>query len=136
MDNKKGFTLVEMLAVITLLIIVMAVALPNIISSINRNKESQWNTTLELIYSAVDIYVDDISSNIPELKIPGSKIKVPIRYLMEKDLLKENLTDPRDDSMIDIYSEVLITVDDNKIKRYSYPAKCSSEECITIEAPR
>ena len=37
--NKKGFTLVELLAVIALLALLMGIAVPNIISTINNSKE-------------------------------------------------------------------------------------------------
>lgn len=40
--NKKGFTLVELLAVIALLGILMTISVPNIISTINNNKKDSF----------------------------------------------------------------------------------------------
>lgn len=40
--NKKGFTLVELLAVVVILSILMAVAVPNIISTLDRNKKETY----------------------------------------------------------------------------------------------
>lgn len=37
--NKKGFTLVELLAVVVILSIIMAIAVPNVISTLDRNKK-------------------------------------------------------------------------------------------------
>ena len=40
--NKKGFTLVELLAVIALLALLMGIAVPNIISTINNSKRNDF----------------------------------------------------------------------------------------------
>lgn len=48
--NKKGFTLVELLAVIAILAILVIIALPNVISMFNSAKESSFTTELKQIY--------------------------------------------------------------------------------------
>ena len=40
--NKKGFTLVELLAVIVVLAIIIIIALPNVINAMNRAKEGSF----------------------------------------------------------------------------------------------
>lgn len=40
--NKKGFTLVELLAVVVILSIIMAIAVPNVISTLDRNKKETY----------------------------------------------------------------------------------------------
>ena len=40
--NKKGFTLVELLAVIALLALLTGIAVPNVISTINNNKKNRY----------------------------------------------------------------------------------------------
>ena len=48
MKNKKGFTLVELLAVILILGILMVVAVPSINSTSNKTKERMLKTKIEL----------------------------------------------------------------------------------------
>ena len=40
--NKKGFTLVELLAVITLIAIIAGMAVPNVMSSIENSKKNTF----------------------------------------------------------------------------------------------
>lgn len=133
--KKNGFTLVEMLAVVVLLTLIALVAFPSLIASIERNKESQWELTLNIMYNAADIYVNDRRANIPELSIANSKILIPINYLIETGLLDSNLNDPREGEALDIYSSILLTIDDNKIGSYSYPVECGTDECSIVISP-
>ena len=56
--NKKGFTLVELLAVIVILAVIMSIAIPSITSSIERSKDKQKTQIIKLIESAGELYVD------------------------------------------------------------------------------
>lgn len=78
--NRKGFTLIELMAVIAILIIIMGIALPNITSSIERSKNKQKNTKIELIKSAAELYFDRHSTVD---KIKGVKVSTLIE---EKEL--------------------------------------------------
>jgi len=50
MKNKKGFTLVELLAVIAILAILVIIALPNVMGMFNQAKENSFTTELRQIY--------------------------------------------------------------------------------------
>ena len=84
--NNKGFTLVELLAVIVILAIIMAFAMPNIYKVINKNKENNYEQLKETIVSATKTYISDYRydislnedkiTNINGLEITDSKILV------------------------------------------------------------
>lgn len=78
--NRKGFTLIELMAVIAILIIIMGIALPNITSSIERSKNKQKNTKIELIKSAAELYFDRHSTAD---KTEGVKVST---LIVEKEL--------------------------------------------------
>ena len=63
--NNKGFTLVELLAVIVILITIMAIAVPTINSSIGRSKEKQNVQRIKVLESAAMEYVNDEINNGP-----------------------------------------------------------------------
>ena len=84
--NRKGFTLIELMAVVAILIIIMGIALPNITSSIERSKEKQKQSKIELVTSAADLYFDrhssasktngvKVSTLISDQDIPGIEIE-------------------------------------------------------------
>jgi len=56
--NRKGFTLVELLVVLVILVVIMAIAIPSITSSVERSKQKQKDSKIELVMSAAEIYVD------------------------------------------------------------------------------
>ena len=51
--NKKGFTLVELLAVIAILALLVIIALPNVIKMFNRTKKELFLTEVKTIYKEV-----------------------------------------------------------------------------------
>ena len=57
--NNKGFTLVELLAVLVILVAIMGVAIPTISSSLERTKAKQNEARYKLIESAAEQYVTD-----------------------------------------------------------------------------
>ena len=56
--NRNGFTLVELLVVLVILVVIMSVAIPSVTSSIERSKQKQYDSKVELVMSAAEIYVD------------------------------------------------------------------------------
>ena len=49
--KKKGFTLVELLAVIAILAILVIIALPNVMGMFNQAKKNSFTTEIKEIYS-------------------------------------------------------------------------------------
>jgi len=91
--NKKGFTLVELLVVIVLLVVIMSIAIPSITSSLERSKQRQYDSKMELILSAVDIYVDRHKNSI------GSNSIITIVDLIDDGIItREQAKDPFNES--------------------------------------
>lgn len=60
--KKNGFTLVEMIGVITLLALLTIFALPPIINQINKKKESMKEALKQTVFAASRIYADNNKS--------------------------------------------------------------------------
>ena len=57
--NKKGFTLIEMLAVVIILSTLMAIMVPSVNYLIEKNKENNYNDVKNSILNAAKMYVSD-----------------------------------------------------------------------------
>ena len=57
--NKKGFTLVELLAVVVILLAISVIAVSSISAAIERNKAKQNDAKMEIIYSYAKLYYEE-----------------------------------------------------------------------------
>ena len=57
--NKRGFTLVELLAVIVILMAISAIAIPSITASIERSKNKQFEAKKAVIIEAARLYYSE-----------------------------------------------------------------------------
>lgn len=61
--NKKGFTLVELLATIIILSLIAGIAIVTLVSSFKKAKEDTENVFIRNLEDAIEIYLDSIVSN-------------------------------------------------------------------------
>lgn len=56
--NKKGFTLVEIMAVILLIGLLLVLVVPNVINQVGNKKDVLDDLTKNIIYSATKLYIE------------------------------------------------------------------------------
>ena len=64
MRNNKGFTLVELIAVIVVLSLIIVLVVPNLSNSSNDSRKKIYETKLEMLRSTTIIYAEDNYSSI------------------------------------------------------------------------
>lgn len=62
--NKKGFTLVELLAVVVILLAISVIAITSISAAIERQKTKQEDATKALIVSQAKLYFDKYKNTV------------------------------------------------------------------------
>lgn len=98
--KKNGFTLIEMLAVIVILITILLVAIPSITSSLERSKDKQKEAKKELIVSSADIYVSNHKNNYPNKDTDTTPYVIAISELRTAGLVDDNDTKDSDGNEI------------------------------------
>ena len=92
MKNNKGFTLVELLAVIVILVAIISIAIPSITSSVERTKDKEYNAKVDLIKAAAEVYVSNHKNAIPTSGI----CYINVTQLISDGVVSaKNIADPR-----------------------------------------
>ena len=86
MKNKKGFTLVELMAVIIIISLIAILTFPNIINQIKKTKKATTNNINDIVISAAKRYVAD---NPNDFEDDGYCLSVDT--LVDNDYIKEDI---------------------------------------------
>ena len=65
MKNSKGFTLIELIAVVVILGVIMLIAVPNILATLEKNKKETFLKDAQLLVSAAE-YKLSSDTSVPE----------------------------------------------------------------------
>lgn len=140
--NQKGFTLIEMLAVVVILSILMAIMIPSVNHLITRNQENDYANLKKAMISGAKIYLSDyrydisvsgtcnhddevknISSIGDDLVLVNSKL--PIQILVNSGNIKTNqdgnVKDPRNTTrLLDLEKSYVLVQYVCKTQEFSY----------------
>lgn len=91
--KDKGFTLVELLAVIVILAILALIAVPNVSSLVMKSKNNMFCKKVESIEAAAKNYAQDNFSDIISSEETIVVDKIPLGTLVEKGYLSKDSKD-------------------------------------------
>lgn len=114
---KRGFTLIELIGVITILGIISILGMSTINKYINESKQKNYNNQLNNIYSATDNWMVSNSSSLSKDIINCISIE---ELKLSEYLPNEKIYNPIDNNEINGYVIILFDKNNNQfIKRYS-----------------
>ncbi|MCR5788113.1 MAG: prepilin-type N-terminal cleavage/methylation domain-containing protein [Bacilli bacterium] len=128
--GKKGFTLVELLAVIVLISIITLIAIPSIRYADKKITQKNYETKKELIKTAAEEYGDDykeliVYASTPTYYTDASGNSYPSLTITVRDLLRngyitkdtdiktEDVLDPRDDTSL-LDKTIIVYIKNNR----------------------
>ena len=87
--NNKGFTLVEVLAVVAIIAIIGLIAIPNVISSINTGKKASYNTMIGNIKIAAQTLFEEVENNgsLDGVSVSGNTMTTNLQVLIDNGFL-------------------------------------------------
>lgn len=109
MKNNKGFTLMEMIAVIGIISLMALIVLPSVINQLAKKKTELGDATKKLIYTAADLYFSDQINTYPK-EIGGKNYCVSLEILVNEGYLKKPLKDLENGKEIKLNRLVKTTV--------------------------
>lgn len=129
-NNKKGFTLVELIAVIAILSILLVMALPQVLELFNDSRESAFITQVQSIYRAAE------EQYVSDQLVPNNE-KVATSYCKDEanSSTDDDLNISNDDVLynIEFNSEGQITLIKVSDGKYSYTSASSPVKIGDIE---
>lgn len=92
MNKNKGFTLVELLAIVVILAVIMVIAAPSMTNQIKRTEEENQSILNQKIENAAHLYA---AKYYATKLLSGEEINFTLRQLQEDGIinLKNNCTD-------------------------------------------
>lgn len=131
LDNK-GFTLVELLAVLVILISVMTIAVPAISGSLEESKSKQLEKNKKLLANASDFYVTNNKNMIFEKLDRSTSCFIDLNILKNENYIDSSVLIDMDGNDL---SEIAVIVFDSVSYTFTYTLKedinNDIEECTT-----
>ena len=142
--NRKGFTLVELLAVIVIMALVLVIAIPSSIDAYKKSRLKVEDTFIKRLSQVVDSYVPIYSDELSfssygtifnkldqEKKVTVSISHVTVNTLINKNLISfsDYINPNNKDNTCNINADIEIYKDSDFV--YCHKIKANSLNCIT-----
>lgn len=112
--NKKGFTLVEIMAVLIVMGVLLAVTVPSVFNSIDRKKNKEHDDIVKEIEEAAELYITQ-NEDVKNFFDSTNNINISYDILVSEELINGNQLDPKTKEKWNRNSYVNVVKDDKKM---------------------
>lgn len=114
---KKGFTLVELLAVITIMGVILLISVPNITKSLKQTTSNQYAEFVSDIFLATESY---ITSRSDSLNLNNGNLTISVERLIKSGYFKSTTINPKTNEKVNINSYVIVSLNSDNTYKYTY----------------
>lgn len=107
--NKKGFSLVEVLAVFVIFSILLLIMIPNINSVTRKTRNQLHETQIKILKEAANIFITDYINMIPIEN--NESITIELKLLKDMDIVDQDFKNPITDKYF--ADDMLLTITNN-----------------------
>ena len=134
--KSRGFTLVELLAVLVLISVIAIIAVPSIINYINQSEGEIDEATKKIVFSGTQLYVDQ---NKKDFQAPLKQYCVTLQEIVDQKYLSDSIFDSVSGSKIDSNTFVKVinyyNVDKERYDfKYDISNECTEQEYVCVPA--
>ena len=141
--NKKGFTLVELIIVVAVMAILVAVAIPTVISVVDSAKEATYNTNAATVESAIKTAIadnegEDLDADGLDEALEDAKLGVDELFIYDQTTGKVlsydqvEITEDDDGDTIEVAEDVELGEDD-VLFTITVTKEAGAEGFVTVE---
>ncbi len=113
--NSRGFTLIEITAVIVILAAIFLVSFPSYLNTAKADKEKQYNDMVENLCLAGKTYIYSNMDKFKENSTVGSSIEIKVSELISYGNVEKGIKNVKTDKAVENDSLIFIVLDDNSL---------------------
>ncbi len=117
---RKGFTLIEVLAVVIILGVIITVVVTSIFNLLANSKEKAYQTLISIIEQGAELYIQQDIEGVKNVVNNQGVYEVSLIELINADIIKDDLLDPRTNQFINLSKNVLVMKDTSNLLIYCF----------------
>ncbi len=135
-NTKKGFTIIELVIIIGLLMVIVGIFSVNFVKNLNKQKEEESKRITSQIVSAANAYVSMNPESIERLYNSYGYVYIPVGTLRDNGFLSEKIENTEtgenisDDELVKVRLDVIGNLE------YTYPATKTNDEPWILTAEK
>ena len=111
MKNKRGFTLVELIALLGIIAIMLLLTAPSLINQIETTKKNNYDSFVSDLCLAAEAYLNHSDvDGADDLKNSGDTLSISVVDLISAGYVKSNLKNPKTDQTLTSSDILTITL--------------------------